>query len=228
MNIPLGKAKLAKLIDHTLLKAGVVRAEIVKLCAEGRQLGFASVCVNPIWVPLAVELLCNSDVKVDTVIGFPLGATLQKVKVFEMETVIAAGAEEVDVVMNIGSLKSGNNDLVRKELAAIVEVTEHEGVISKIIIETCYLTHLEKIRACKLVSDSGADFVKTSTGFGSNGATVDDVQLLRKVSRCDMGVKAAGGIRTYVDVLAMIEAGASRIGSSSGVHILETCPESNY
>jgi deoxyribose-phosphate aldolase len=161
------------------------------------------------------------------VVGFPLGATIPRVKVFETETVIAAGAEEVDVVMNIGALKSGDDALVQNELAAIVELTKHQGVVSKIIIETCYLTHQEKIRACTLVSESGADFVKTSTGFGTKGATVEDVQLLRKVGRCDMGVKAAGGIRTYDDVLAMVAAGATRIGSSSGVQIIETRLEIN-
>jgi deoxyribose-phosphate aldolase len=225
VNVLLGKDKLAKLIDHTLLKPGAVSAEIIRLCDEGRQFGFASVCINPVWVPLAVNLLNLSDVKVDTVIGFPLGATTQKVKIFEIETMITAGVEEIDAVMNIGALKSGNDELVRKELEAIVELTMREGVISKIIIETCYLTYMEKIRACKLVSDCGADFVKTSTGFGSGGATVGDVQLLRKVIRSDMGVKAAGGIRTYADVLKMVAAGASRIGSSSGVHILKAYPE---
>jgi deoxyribose-phosphate aldolase len=222
MNESIEKAKLAKLIDHTLLKAGAVRSEIEKLCTEARQFGFASVCVNPIWVSFVVDLLKKSDVKVDTVVGFPLGATIPSVKVFETDTVIKAGAEEVDVVMNIGALKSGDDALVQKELAAIVDLTKHQGVVSKIIIETCYLTQLEKIRACTLVSDSGADFVKTSTGFGTKGATVEDVQLLRKVGRCNMGVKAAGGIRTYDDVLTMIAAGATRIGSSSGVQIIES------
>lgn len=220
MNID--KVELAKLIDHTLLKPDASSDDIVRVCEEGKYYGFATVCVYPTWVPLASKLLHDTDIKVDTVIGFPFGATITEVKVFEAQTVIVKGAEEVDMVMNIGALRSGHIDFVRKDLKSVVKVAKENNVISKVIIETCYLTREEKITSCRLVLESGADFVKTSTGFGSGGATVEDVRLLRENVGNKAGVKASGGIRTYQDALKMIRAGASRIGSSSGVKIVES------
>ena len=217
-----GKLKLAKMIDHTLLRPEATRDEVVRICEEGEHYGFASVCINPVWVSLASRLLRGSKVKVDTVIGFPFGATISDVKIFETKMVISKGAEEVDVVMNFGALRSGDIELIRKELESIIDLAKGYGVISKVIIETCYLTREEKIRACRLIMDSGADFVKTSTGFGKGGAVEEDVKLFSKITRNKIGIKASGGIRTYEDALKMIKAGASRIGSSSGVDIVET------
>ena len=221
------KVKLAKIIDHTLLRPDAIREDVVKVCEEGTRLNFATVCVNPTWVPLAFNLLQGSGVKVDTVIGFPFGATAVDAKVFETKTAIREGAEEVDMVMNIGALKSRNYELVKRELELVVDVARESGVISKVIIEACYLLKEEKTMACELIMDSGADFVKTSTGFGKGGATVEDVRLLREVVDDKLGVKAAGGIRTYEDALVMIDAGASRIGSSSGTKIVETASYGN-
>lgn len=225
MDVSVDRARLAKMIDHTLLRPEATRNEVAKACEEGKRFGFASVCVNPTWVSLARRLLKGSGVKVDTVVGFPFGATATEVKVFEAERVIAEGAEEIDMVMNVGALKSGNSELVRKDLESVVAVAEKNKVVSKVIIETCYLTRKEKILACELVMAGGAGFVKTSTGFGKGGATVEDVRLMREVVGSKIGVKASGGIRTYEDALKMINAGASRIGSSSSVRILETFPE---
>lgn len=215
------RAQLAKMIDHTLLRPEATREEVVRVCEEGKRYDFAAVCINPVWVSLASKLLHGSGVKADTVVGFPFGATTVDVKVFEVKAAIGEGAEEVDVVMNFGALRSGNLELVRRELGRVVEVAKG-CVVSKVIIEACYLSLEEKITACKLVMDSGADFVKTSTGFGRGGATVEDVKLLREVVGGRMGVKASGGIRTYEEAVKMINAGASRIGSSSGVNIVET------
>jgi deoxyribose-phosphate aldolase len=220
---------LARAIDHTALKPETNEATIRKLCAEAREHGFASVCVNPTWVPLAAELLAGSPVKVCTVIGFPLGATLTSVKVFETAETIAAGAEEVDMVINIGWLKDGRSDEVQQEISAIVEAAHSVSValgrekpaLVKVIVETALLTPEEKRLACTLVKAAGADFVKTSTGFSSGGATVEDVRLMRSVVGKNMGVKAAGGIRTAADAQAMIAAGATRLGASAGVQILQ-------
>ncbi|MGQ9848500.1 MAG: deoxyribose-phosphate aldolase [Aggregatilineaceae bacterium] len=214
-------AQLARLIDHTLLRPEATREQIVTLCQEARLHRFASVCVNPAYVALAVELLAGvEDVWVCTVIGFPLGATLSSVKACEAEQVIALGAREVDMVQNVGALKSGDLALVRQDIAAVVEVAHGQGALCKVILETALLTDEEKIAACTIAKEAGADFVKTSTGFGPGGATVHDVTLMRQVVGPQMGVKASGGIRSYADALAMIQAGASRIGASAGVRIL--------
>lgn len=219
---PVSPETLASAIDHTALKAETNEAAIRKLCEEARQFGFASVCVNPTWVPLCAELLADSPVKVCTVIGFPLGATLTSVKSFETIEAIAAGAAEVDMVINIGWLKDGRDSDVRHDIAAVVNAAKAADpkVLVKVIIETALLTEDEKRRASKLTQEAGADFVKTSTGFSSGGATVDDVALMRSVVGESMGVKAAGGIRTAADAQAMIAAGATRLGASAGVQIV--------
>ena len=207
-----------KLIDHTLLKQDATPEQIVKLCDEAKQFHFMSVCVNPAYVPLAAECLKGSDVKVCTVIGFPLGMNLTKTKVQEAELCIKEGAEEIDMVINVGMLKSGHDDYVREEIRLLKEVAGSK--VLKVIIETCLLTDEEKVRACELSKQAGADFVKTSTGFSTGGATAHDVALMRKTVGPDMGVKASGGVRTHEDLLAMVEAGASRIGTSNGTKII--------
>ncbi len=209
---------IASLIDHTLLKANATQEEIVKLCEEAKKYGFASVCVNPVYVSLCKQLLKGTNVKVCTVIGFPLGATTPTVKAIEAKEAIANGADEVDMVINIGALKSGNYQLVLDDIKAVREATR--GKILKVIIETAYLTREEKIKACELAKEAGADFVKTSTGFGPSGATVEDVMLMRQVVGPKLGVKASGGIRTLEDAKKMVEAGATRIGASASVAIV--------
>ncbi len=218
--VPTAVAAPASLIDHTLLKPTATAGQIRQLCAEARDYGFAAVCVNPVWVALCAELLQGSAVKVCTVVGFPLGADLPEVKAFEAERCIARGAGEIDMVLQIGALKAQEYDLVREDLAAVVATSHAGSALVKVIIETCYLTDEEKIAACVLAQDAGADFVKTSTGFGSAGATVADVALMRRVVGPAMGVKAAGGIRTAADFQAMIAAGANRIGASASVQIM--------
>jgi len=212
-------AQLAKLIDHTLLKPDTTEAQIRALCAEARQHGFMSVCVNPHWVPLCAELLAGSDVRVCTVIGFPLGANRSEIKAVEAEDAVARGAAEVDMVLNIGALKSGQEDVVRNDIRAVVDAVSGEALV-KVILETGLLTDDEKVRACQLAKEAGADFVKTSTGFGHGGATVADIALMRRTVGPDMGVKASGGVRDYAGAMAMVEAGATRIGASAGVAIL--------
>ena len=219
------KKQLAKMIDHTLLKPYATQEDIVRLCDEAKKYDFAAVCIHPTYVNLASELLRGSGVKVDTVIGFPLGANTPRVKAYEAEVAIAEGAEELDMVINIGALKSGDFHLVRKDIVAVVKAAKKGNATLKVIIEACYLTDEEKVRVCQIILESGCDFVKTSTGFGDYGAKVEDVKLLRKIVGNQMGVKAAGGIRTYADALKMINAGASRLGASSGIRILEGCPE---
>lgn len=215
-------AQVARLIDHTLLKPEASREQIVRLCDEARRYRFASVCVNPAYVALcAAQLEGVEDVAVCTVVGFPLGATLLEVKAFEAERAIANGAREVDMVMNVGALKSGDIDLLRRDIRAVVEAAHTGGAICKVILETALLTDPEKETACRVAREAGADFVKTSTGFGPGGATVADIALMRRVVGPEMGVKAAGGVRTYADVIAMVEAGATRIGASAGVRIVE-------
>jgi deoxyribose-phosphate aldolase len=220
-NSELTPAQLAKTIDHTLLKPEATPTQIEKLCAEAKQFHFASVCVNAGNVPQCAELLKGTDVKVCSVVGFPLGATLSTVKAFETEQAIAAGATEIDMVLNIGALKAGNHKLVREDIKAVVTAAHAHQVIVKVIFETCLLTDDEKVKACNLCKEAGADFVKTSTGFNTAGATLEDVALMRKTVGPNMGVKAAGGVRTRDDVLAMIKAGATRIGTSGGVKIME-------
>ncbi len=214
--------ELAQLIDHTLLKAEATEAAVKQLCREAREYGFASVCVNPWYVALAGEELAGSPVKVCTVIGFPLGANNVQTKVFEACTAVREGAGEVDMVINIGALKSGNKALVEREIREVVAETAKIDTVTivKVIIETCYLTEEEKVSACQLAKAAGAHFVKTSTGFGTGGATVEDVRLMRETVGPHMGVKASGGIRSYADLVAMVEAGANRIGASAGVKIM--------
>ncbi len=195
--------------------------QITKLCEEAAKYKFASVCVNATNAALCAKLLKGSGVKVCSVVGFPLGATLSSVKAFETEKAIADGASEIDMVLNIGAIKSGNFALVKDDVAAVVKTAHAHKAIVKVIIETCLLTDDEKIKACQLCKEAGADFVKTSTGFNTGGATLADVALMRKTVGPDLGVKAAGGVRTREDVLAMIEAGATRIGTSGGVKIME-------
>lgn len=211
--------KLNKYIDHTLLKADASQEQIETLIEEAKKYDFASVCVNPTWVNFAAQALKATYVKVCTVIGFPLGANTPELKAFETSDAIQNGANEVDMVINIGALKSRNFDLVERDIRAVVEAAK--GTLVKVIIETCLLTDDEKVRACQLAQKAGADFVKTSTGFSTGGATVADVALMRKTVGPDMGVKASGGARSYEDALAFIKAGATRIGASSGVAIME-------
>ncbi len=208
-----------KLIDHTLLKQDAQPEQIVKLCDEAKQFDFMSVCVNPAYVPLAAKCLEDSDVKVCTVIGFPLGMNLTKTKVEEAVTCVKQGADEVDMVINVGMLKAGNDDYVREEIREIKQAVGH-NIILKVIIETCLLTNDEIVRACKAAKEAGADFVKTSTGFSTGGATVEAVRLMRETVGPEMGVKASGGVRTHEDLIAMVEAGANRIGTSSGAKII--------
>ena len=210
--------KYNKLIDHTLLKQDATPEQIMKLCLEAKEFNFMSVCVNPAYVPLAYELLKDSDVKVCTVIGFPLGMNLTKTKVEEAMLAVNQGADEVDMVINVGMLKSENDEYVENEIRLIKESIN--GKLLKVIIETCLLTDEEKVRACLAAKRAGADFVKTSTGFSTGGATVHDVELMRKTVGEEMGVKASGGVRTHEDLLAMVEAGANRIGTSNGTKII--------
>ena len=211
--------KLNKYIDHTLLKADASQEQIETLIEEAQKYDFASVCVNPTWVSFAAQALKTTDVKVCTVIGFPLGANTPELKAFETSDAIRNGANEIDTVINIGALKSRNFDLVERDIRAVVEAAK--GTLVKVIIETCLLTDDEKVKACQIAQKAGADFVKTSTGFSTGGATVADVALMRKTVGPDMGVKASGGARSYEDALAFIKAGATRIGASSGVAIME-------
>ncbi|WP_400242522.1 deoxyribose-phosphate aldolase [Niallia sp. JL1B1071] len=210
---------IAKMIDHTLLKADATKEQIVTLCEEAKQYIFASVCVNPTWVKVASELLDGTEVKVCTVIGFPLGAATSATKAFETEDAIKNGATEVDMVINIGALKDKNYDLVKEDIKAVVDAAKGKA-LSKVIIETSLLTNEEKEIACKLAVEAGADFVKTSTGFSTGGATVEDIALMRKTVGPNIGVKASGGVRSSEDTAKMIEAGATRIGASSGVAIV--------
>lgn len=210
----------AAYIDHTLLKAETTREEIIALCEEAKAYSFASVCVNPAWVKTASELLQGSSVKVCTVIGFPLGSSTTAVKEFETKNAIENGAGEIDMVINIGALRGGNDELVKEDIVAVVNAAK-ESAIVKVIIETSLLSDLEKRKACELARAAGADFVKTSTGFSTGGATVEDVKLMRAVVGPEMGVKASGGVRSFDDMEKMIEAGATRIGASSGVQIMQ-------
>lgn len=211
--------KLNKYIDHTILKPETTKEQVAQILAEAKEYDFASVCVNPTWVAYAAQELKDSDVKVCTVIGFPLGANTPAVKAFETKDAIENGADEIDMVINIGALKSKNDELVLEDIKAVVEASGDKLV--KVIIETCLLTEEEKVKACQLSKEAGADFVKTSTGFSTGGATVEDVALMRKTVGSDMGVKASGGARSYEDAIAFIEAGATRIGASSGVAIMK-------
>lgn len=211
--------KLNKYIDHTVLKPETSKEQVTQILVEAKEYDFASVCVNPTWVAYAAQELKDSDVKVCTVIGFPLGANTPVVKAVETKDAIENGADEIDMVINIGALKSKNYDLVLEDIKAVVAASGDKLV--KVIIETCLLTDEEKVKACELSKEAGADFVKTSTGFSTGGATVEDVYLMRKTVGVEMGVKASGGARSYEDAIAFIEAGATRIGASSGVAIMK-------
>lgn len=211
---------IAKMIDHTLLKADAKKEQIEKICQEAKEYTFASVCVNPTWVSLSSELLKGTEVKVCTVIGFPLGATTPETKAFETSNAIENGATEVDMVINIGALKDGNYDLVERDIKAVVDAAKGKA-LTKVIIETSLLTDEEKVKACELAVKAGTDYVKTSTGFSTGGATIEDIALMRKTVGPDIGVKASGGVRSSQDATDMIEAGATRIGASSGVAIVQ-------
>ncbi|WP_110111390.1 deoxyribose-phosphate aldolase [Bacillus sp. CGMCC 1.16541] len=210
---------IAKMIDHTALKADTTKEQIVQLCKEAKEYNFASVCVNPTWIELAAELLKGTDVKVCTVIGFPLGANTPEVKAFETKDAIEKGATEVDMVINIGALKDNNDELVERDIRAVVEAAKGKA-LTKVIFETCLLTEEEKVRACELSVKAGADYVKTSTGFSTGGATVEDIALMRKTVGPDIGVKASGGVRNAEQAQAVIDAGATRIGASAGIAIV--------
>lgn len=211
----------AALIDHTLLKPEAAESDIKRLCNEAIEFGFASVCVNPVWVKKAVEFLKGTSVPVCTVIGFPLGATLPDVKAYETRRAIFNGAREVDMVINIGALKSGDDCAVEEDIRAVASAAHENGVLCKVIIETALLTDEEKVRACLAAKNAGADFVKTSTGFSKGGATVHDVALMRRTVGRALGVKASGGVKGIEDARKMFEAGATRIGASVGVKIAQ-------
>lgn len=212
---------LSGMIDHTLLKPDATPDQIAQLCFEARKYGFATVCINPAWVSLCAQLLQGSPVKVCTVIGFPLGASASDVKVYETQNAIDHGATEIDMVINIGALKARDLDLVAKDIRGVVNVAHSRGPIVKVILETVLLTDEEKTIGCLISKEAGADFVKTSTGFASGGATIHDVALMRRVVGPEMGVKASGGVRTYEDAANMVKAGATRIGASAGVKIIQ-------
>jgi len=223
----ISKNQLAKMIDHTLIRPDATRGQIVKLCEEAKRYNLGCVCVNPAYVSLAVRLLRETDVKVSSTVGFPYGSTLSEVKAFEAKRCLENGAQEIDMVMNIGALKSKDYETVKEDVEAVVNLKSSFGsVVVKVIIETGYLTDEEKVMACKLAKKARADFVKTSTGI-VGGATVEDVKLMRKTVGKSMGVKAAGGIRTLNQALAMIEAGANRIGTSTAVAIIEEIATEN-
>ncbi len=211
---------IASLIDHTLLKPEAERAAVARVCEEAREWGFASVCINPCWVRLAAETLRDSPVRVGTVIGFPLGANDTRTKVAEADKALSDGAHELDMVQNIGALRSKDVHRVRKEIADLAHLAHSRGAIIKVILETCLLTNHEKMTACTLAAEAQADFVKTSTGFSTAGATLADVRLMRQTVGDSIGVKASGGIRTLEALRLMVAAGASRIGTSSGVSIV--------
>jgi len=217
-----GSREIAGRIDHTLLKPEATEADIRRICAEARQYGFASVCVNPYWVSLVATELSGTAVKACSVVGFPLGASATEIKVLETGAAMRAGATEIDMVINIGEMLGGNVKVVSSDIGAVVAAAHTGGAIVKVILETALLTDEQKIEACRIAKSAGAEFVKTSTGFGPGGATVEDVALMRKVVGAEMGVKASGGIRTLEDFKKMVAAGATRIGTSSGVKIVES------
>ena len=212
---------IAALIDHTILKPEATRGDVLKVCREARQYGFASVCVNPYWVPLVKAELAGSPVKVCSVVGFPLGASSTEAKVCETAAALRSGAQEIDMVINVGALRSGDTDAVKNDIQSVVRVAHGAGAIVKVILETALLDDAQKTVASQLAKSAGADFVKTSTGFSTSGATVHDVALMRAAVGPNIGVKASGGIRTLQDVQAMTAAGATRIGASASVKIVE-------
>lgn len=224
------KDKLTRMIDHTILKADATKEEVQALCKEAKEYNFASVCINPSNISLAYRLLQGTEVKVCTVIGFPLGANATEVKKFETKVAIEDGATEVDMVINVGKLKEKDYDYVLKDIEAVVEAAKGKAIV-KVILETCLLNDEEKKIACLLSKKAGADFVKTSTGFSTGGATEEDIRLMRETVGEDMGVKASGGVRTYNDAIKMINAGATRIGASASINIVnkvDSTKEMNY
>ncbi|HSR69073.1 MAG TPA: deoxyribose-phosphate aldolase [Acidobacteriota bacterium] len=218
---PSAAGDLARYIDHTLLKPTATRSQIEKLCQEARQYRFASVCINPSYVGLAADQLKGTAVAVCTVVGFPLGANAYDVKAYEARRAICDGADEIDMVINIGALKGNQDDVVLRDIAAVTEACHDSGAICKVIIEAAYLNEDEKVRACQLSKKAHADFVKTSTGFGPGGATLEDVALMRRTVGSEIGVKAAGGIGDSEATRKMLEAGATRIGASAGIKIVQ-------
>lgn len=217
------KASLAKTIDHTLLKAIATERQVQELCSEARAYGFFSVCVNPVWVPFCVRELAGSEVAVCTVVGFPLGANDPATKAEEARRAVGQGAVEIDMVINVGAAKAGDWKAVEEDIRGVVAASD--PALVKVIIETCYLTDEEKVKASEAVLRGGAQFVKTSTGFGTGGATVEDIRLIRKTVGGKCRIKASGGIRSYHDAVQMLSAGADRIGASSGVSIVSELPE---
>ena len=211
--------QLAKYIDHTILKADATPDAVDRICEEAKEYGFYSVCVNSCWTARCAEKLSGSDVKLAVVVGFPLGAMAAEAKAAEAGWAVSKGASEIDMVLNVGALKAGDYDLVERDISAVVDACEEQAVV-KVILETCLLTDEEKLKACELSVSAGAGFVKTSTGFSTGGATVEDIKLMRKAVGPDIGVKASGGVRTREDALKMIEAGATRLGASAGVAIV--------
>jgi deoxyribose-phosphate aldolase len=223
--LTISKEQLAKIIDSTLVKATATKSEVEKLCMEAVRYGFGCVVVNPLYVRLAFSLLEGTSVKVCSTVGFPFGISLPEIKALEAVKAVEDGASELDIVVNLGALKSGDYALVKHDIGAVVDVKRlSEDIVVKVIIETPLLTTEEKITACKLVKEAGADYVKTSTGLFGGSATVEDVRLMRQVVGKEVGVKAAGGIRTYADAIAMIEAGANRIGTSTAAAIIQGAP----
>jgi len=223
--LALSREELAKMIDSTNVKATATKNEIEKLCKEAAEYGFRCAVVNPVYVKLAASILKDSSVKVCSTVGFPVGVSLPEIKALEAVKAVEDGAEELDMVINLSAMKSGDYETVKQDIAAVVDVKRlSKDIIVKVIIETTFLTKDEKIIACKLSKEAGADFVKTSTGLFGKGATVEDVKLMRQTVGKDMGVKAAGGIRTYADAVAMIEAGANRIGTSTAAQIIQEAP----
>jgi len=223
--LTISREELAKMIDSTNVKATATKNEIEKLCKEAAEYGFRCAVVNPVYVKLAASILKGSNVKVCSTVGFPVGVSLPEIKALEAVKAVEDGAEELDMVINLSAMKSGDYETVKQDIAAVVDVKRlSKDIIVKVIIETTFLTKDEKIIACKLSKEAGADFVKTSTGLFGKGATVEDVKLMRQTVGKDMGVKAAGGIRTYADAIAMIEAGANRIGTSTAAQIIQEAP----
>ncbi|MEG0296371.1 MAG: deoxyribose-phosphate aldolase [Clostridium sp.] len=222
------KKQLAQMIDHTVLKADAKAKDIIKICVEAKENEFKSVCINPAWVSLAAKELAGTNVEICTVIGFPLGATTTEVKAFETKDIIEKGATEVDMVINVGKLKDGDLEYVKKDIKAVVDAAKGKA-LTKVIIETCLLTDEEKVTACRLSKEAGADFVKTSTGFSTGGATPADIKLMREAVGPEMGVKASGGVRSLEDAMAVINNGATRIGASAGIAICNgEVSNSNY
>ena len=218
------RAAVARIIDHTILKPEATAEDVRRVCAEAREWGFASVCINPYWVPLVAHELHGTPTKVCTVVGFPLGANTTGTKIAEAAGAIRSGAGEIDMVMNVGALRSGDAVSVRNDIRGVVQAAHDAGAILKVILETALLSDAQKRAACDIAKESGADFVKTSTGFGPGGATAGDITLMRATVGPDMGVKASGGIRTLEDLKNMVAAGASRIGASASVKIIEAIP----